>query len=129
LAGLGTRPTVGGQAGSAEVNQGYVLLGGHLRFRDGAHLRPFLALAVGALFTSADGRADSPNLSHSATQWSALVDAGAGATLGLPNRFFLSLAGRAQVAAPYVAIRFLDQTVATAARPNLLVALTLGVWL
>jgi hypothetical protein len=129
LAGLGTRPTVGGQAGSSQVTQGYGLLGGSLRFREGARLRPFVALAVGALFTSVDGRADSPNLGRSAAQWSLLVDGGLGAALRLPNRFYLSLAGHAQFAEPYVAVRFLDQVVATAARPNLLLALTLGAWL
>ena len=52
-----------------------------------------------------------------------------GAQLRLPDRFYLSLAAHAQLAEPYLAVRFVDTVVATSARPNLLLTLTIGAWL
>ena len=129
LAGLGTRPTVETLAGSAAVAQAYGLLGGSLRFRAGERLRPFAALSAGVLRTSVEGRADAPSYGRTAEQWSFLVDAGAGGALRLPDRFYVSLAVHAQLAEPYPAVRFLDVVVATSARPNLLLTLTIGAWL
>jgi len=129
LAGLGTRSTVEGLAGSAQVAQAYGLLGGSFRFRAGARLRPFATLSAGVLRTSVEGRADTPNLGRVLDQWSFLADAGLGASLRLPDRFTLSLAAHAQLAEPYPAVRFVGAVVATSARPNLLLTLTIGAWL
>ena len=130
LAGLGTRPTVEtATAGSAQVAQAYALVGGSLRFREGARVRPFVALAAGALHTSVEGRAEAPNQGRTADQWSVLVDAGLGAQLRLPDRFYVSLSAHAQLAQPYLAVRFVETVVATSGRPNVLVTLTLGAWL
>ena len=129
LAGLGTRPTVASEAGSAQVAQAYGLLGGSVRFRTGERVRPFAALSAGALHTTVEGRADAPNQGRVVDQWSFLVDVGLGAQLRLPDRFYLSLAAHAQLAEPYVAVRFVGAVIATAARPNLLVTLTIGAWL
>jgi len=129
LAGLGTRATVAGDAGSAQVAQSYGLIGGAVRFRAGERFRPLVALAVGALHTSVEGRADAPDQGRVADQWSFLVDAGVGAQLRLPDRFYMSLTAHAQLAEPYVAVRFVGAEVATSARPNLLVTLTIGAWL
>jgi len=129
LAGLGTRPTVANNEGSAQVAQAYGLLGGSVRFRADARLRPFAALAAGALRTSVEGRADTPNQGRAVEQWSFLVDAGVGSQLRLPDRFYLSLAAHAQLAEPYLAVRLVETVVATSARPNLLLTLTIGAWL
>jgi hypothetical protein len=129
LAGLGSRATVDGRVGSAQVAQAYGLVGGGVRFRAGARVRPFAALSAGALHTSVEGRADAPNYGRAVAQWSLLVDAAAGATLRLPDRFYLSGAAHAQLAEPYPGVRFLDEVVATSARPNLLLTLTIGAWL
>jgi hypothetical protein len=131
VAGLGTRSTVETRTGSAQLAQEYLVLGAGYRFLAGQRLRPFLALAAGALHTSVDGRAvDSPpNQGHHAQQWSLLLDGAVGAHLHLRDRFYLSLAAHAQMAEPYVAVRFVDTIVASAARPNLLATLTIGAWL
>jgi hypothetical protein len=129
VAGLGTRPTVESQAGSAQVAQTYALLGGSLRFRAGARVRPFASLSAGALRTSVEGRADTPNLGHAVSQWSFLADAGAGSVLRFPDRFTLSVAIHAQIAEPYVAVRFVGTEVATSGRPNLMLTATVGAWL
>ena len=76
-----------------------------------------------------EGRADAPNQGRVVDQWSFLVDAGVGAQLRLPDRFYVSLAAHAQLAEPYVAVRFVGTDVATAARPNVVVTLTIGAWL
>jgi len=129
LAGLGTRPTVEGPAGTAQVGQAYGLLGGSVRFRTRARFRPFAALSAGALRTSVEGRAAGQNQSETAAQWSFLADAGAGAEVRVPDRFTVSLTVDAQLAEPYVGVRLVDTVGATLARPNLLVTLTVGAWL
>jgi hypothetical protein len=129
LAGLGTRPTVQTGTSSAQVAQEYGVLGAYYRFPAGQRLRPFVALSAGVLHTSVEGRADSPNQGRYADQVSFLLDGGLGATLRLRDRFYLAVAAHAQMAEPYVAIRFVDEVVATSARPNLLLTLTIGAWL
>jgi hypothetical protein len=129
LAGLGTRPAVDSPVGSAEVQQSFGLLGGTFFFRSDVHLRPFVEMAAGFLQTSVEGRADTPNRSRAAGQWSALGDVGVGAVLRLPDRFYLTFGIHAQLAEPYPAVRFLGTVVATTARPNLLLTLSVGAWL
>ena len=129
MAGLGTRPTVTSRIESAQVAQEYFVLGVGYRLRGGERLRPFVALAAGALHTSVDGQADSPDQGRHVEQWSFLLDGGVGAALHLHDRFYLALAAHAQMAEPYLAIRFVDKVVATSARPNLLATLTIGAWL
>ena len=129
LAGLGTRPTVAEEAGSAQVAQAYGLVGANHRFRAGRRVRPFAGMSAGVLHTSVEGRGESPNLGHDVDQWSFLVDADAGVSLRVPDRFTVSLAAHAQLAQPYVAVRFAGTEVATSARPNVLLTLTVGAWL
>jgi hypothetical protein len=129
LAGLGTRATVATTAGNAQVAQDYGVLGGCYRFLSDRRLRPFFALSAGLLRTSVEGRADSPNQGHATEQWSFLLDGSLGAGLRLRDRFTLTVAAHAQMAEPYVAIHFVDTVVATSARPNLLLTLTIGAWL
>jgi hypothetical protein len=129
LAGLGTRATVEDQAGSAQIAQTYGTVGGSFRFRAGARLRPFAALSAGVLHTSVEGRAAAPNRGQATDQWSFLIDAGLGAQLRLPDRFFLSLAAHLQLVEPYPAVRFLETVVATSGQPSLLLTLTIGAWL
>jgi hypothetical protein len=129
LAGLGTRPSVESPAGSAQVAQAYGLLGGSFRFRASTLVHPFAELSAGVLHTSVEGRAAAPNQSRTADQWSFVGDAGIGTLLRLPDRFYLSLAAHVQLAAPYPAVRILGAVVATSARPNVLLTITVGAWL
>jgi hypothetical protein len=130
LAGLGTHPTVGSREGSAEIAQACALLGGRYSFLREQRLRPFVALAAGVLRTSVEGRTESPaNEEQQATQWSLLLDVGVGASLRLRDRLFVSFAVHAQVAQPRLAIRVVDEVVATSAGPNLALSLAMGAWL
>ncbi len=126
LAGLGTRPTIRSGADSAQVEQEYGLLGASYRFLAGHRLRPLLALSAGALHTAVDGRAGSANLGNHVARWSFLLDAGLGLWLSLRDRLFLAATAHVQIAEPYPAIRFVEVVVATSARPNLLLTLTMG---
>lgn len=125
-AAFGTRPRVEAAAGSVDVAQQFALLGLCLCPPSGAGLHPLAALATGALHTALEGQANAPNLGHELERWSLLVDASAGARLDLPERFYLTLATHLQLAAPYVAIHFVDTVVASTGRPNVLLSLTAG---
>jgi hypothetical protein len=129
VAGLGTRPAVENSIGSAQVSQGYGLVGGAFRFRAAERVRPFVALSAGAMHVAVDGRSNGAFRARSAEQWSFLLDGAVGASVRLRDRFYLSVALEAQLAEPYVAIRFADQVVATAGRPNALLTTTVGAWL
>ncbi|HEY5956960.1 MAG TPA: hypothetical protein VIV60_10425 [Polyangiaceae bacterium] len=128
-AGLGSRSSVKAAAGTARVSQDFVLLGASYRFRGGKRLTPFVALSAGALHTSVEGRAENPFQGHNAHSWSLLLDGEFGAAATLHDRLYLSLSAHAQCAEPYPAIRFAGAAVATSARPNALVTLTMGAWL
>jgi hypothetical protein len=130
LAGLGTHASVATTAGNARVAQDFGVVGGCYRLRSSQRLRPFFAIAAGLLRTSVDGSTDSPNKQgHATEQWSLLFDGSLGAGLRLGDRFTLTVAAHAQMAEPYVAIHFVDTVVATSARPNFVLTLTVGAWL
>lgn len=127
-AGFGTSAAVANGTGDASVTQDHVLGGLYYQLRPGRRLRPQIALRAGALHTSAEGRADAPNQGRRATQWSLLVDAGAGAALSLGARTELVLAGHLQMAQPYPALRFVNDVVATTGHPGLLLTAAIDVW-
>lgn len=129
LAAGGARGYVSGSTGSARVAQDHVLLGVGYRALPGRRLRPSFSLSMGALRTAVEGQALPPNQSHDVAQWSFLVDGGLGAVLRIGERWDVSAAAHVQAAAPYPAVRFVGQTVATAASPNLLLGLTVEAWL
>jgi hypothetical protein len=128
VSGLGTRARVEAANSSAQVAQEFALLGANYRFRTDKRLRPFVSLSAGVLHTSSEGRADRPLRAQRAEQWSFLLDGGFGVGAPLRDHFYLSLAAHAQVAEPYPAIRFAGSVVATGARPNILLTLTIGAW-
>jgi len=129
LAGLGSRPTISTNSGSAQVAQQYGVVGGGYRVRPGRGLWPYCSAAVGVLHTGLDGQALPPGLGRAVDQWSFLLDGGLGAGLRITDNYFLSLGAHLHLAAPYVAIHFADTLAATSGRPNLLLTLTLGAWL
>lgn len=128
LAGFGTRPNLEGTAGNAEVAMQYGLMGACYRLDWKHRVRPLGALSLGALRTAVVGQAEPPREGHSVAQWSVLLDASLGAALQLSRHYSVVLAGHAQLAQPYVAIRFGEQKIASMGRPNLLLTLTFGAW-
>jgi hypothetical protein len=128
LAGLGTRPTIETALGTATVSQNYGLVGVSYSPLVGS-VRPYLSLSAGALQTSLEGQADSPQEGHDVTQWSFLFDAGLGARFLLSDRYYFSPSFHVALAEPYVAVHFVDQEVARSGQPNLVGSLTFGAWL
>ncbi len=127
-AGLGSRATVAGRSGHAQVTHQYGVLGGAHRLHAERRVWPFVSLAAGALQTAVEGEADAPRQGHRHDELSFLLDFGIGAGLDLPKPFTLTLAAHLHVAEPYVAVRFEDDVVATTGRPNLVLTLALGAW-
>ncbi|HEX6278332.1 MAG TPA: hypothetical protein VFZ53_35040 [Polyangiaceae bacterium] len=129
LAGLGTRPTLETAAGSATIAQTYGLVGlGFSPWLDFA-ARPFVSFSAGALHTSLEGHADSPEQGHSVSQWSLLFDAAIGARWRVSDRYYLTPAFHVELAHPYVAVHFVDEEVASSGNPNLVGSFTFGAWL
>jgi hypothetical protein len=129
VAGFGTRPTLVGAAGSAQLAQQYGLVGGSYALATFGDLTPSVGLAMGFLRTSVEGHAASPKQGHESEQWSFLVDGSLGTAFELTRRYYLTVAMHVQLAQPYVAIRFIDDAVASSGRPNLLLTCSLGAWL
>ncbi len=128
-AGLGSRPSITTADGSARVSQAYGVLGVCYCPRAEPGLHPLVAVAVGAMRTSHEGRAHPPDTAHEVDQWSFLVEASLGARIDLPGRFYLTLASHAHLAQPYVAIHLVDGVAGSTGRPNLLLTTTVGAWL
>ena len=128
FAGFGSRPIITTSAGSARVAVQYGLAGGAYRLNWSRWFKPLGALSLGALRSAVEGRAESPREGHSLDRWSFLLDASLGAVFEISRHYSLTLAAHAQLAEPYVAIRFADRQVASLGRPNLLLALTIGGW-
>jgi hypothetical protein len=129
VAGFGTRPVLETAVGRARLDQAYALAGLCLCSPAGRGVSPVVSLSAGVLRTSLEGQAASPAEGHVVTQWSFLGEASAGGHLRLSDRYSLTLAFHAQLAQPHVVVHFIDEEVATAGRPNLLVSLTAGAWL
>jgi hypothetical protein len=130
LAGLGTRPSVANQEGSAQLSQAFGLLGGRYSFSSSGPLRPFLGFSAGLLHTQVEGRTQVPsNQEQQVDKWSLLLDGGFGTWLRLRDHVFLSTSLHVQIAEPRLAIRFVDHIVARSGGPNLLLALSVGAWL
>lgn len=129
FAGFGTRPSVVSAAGGAHVAQQQGLLGASYLLAALGPFTPSLGVALGVLHTSVEGYAASPKQGHVVDRWSMLLDGSVGTAFQLSRRYYLTLAMHVQVAEPYVAIRFVDDAVASTGRPNLLMTCSLGGWL
>lgn len=129
LAGLGSTAGVQGAAGRARVKQEYSVLAVCYCPRSEYALAPFVSAGVGALRTSLQGDAVAPARGHEVEQWSFLLEGGVGVRFHLPGPFYVSLSPQVHFAEPYVSIHFVDATVASMGRPNLLFAATAGAWL
>jgi hypothetical protein len=129
LSGFGTKPELRASAGTVRVAHDHGSLGICYCPISRRALAPYVALAAGAVRTSLYGEADAPARGHEVEHWSLLLDAGVGARLRLPGRFYSTLTGHVQLVLPHVAIHIVDQQVASTGRPNLAGNLALGAWL
>jgi hypothetical protein len=129
IAGLGTRAHVGSPVSSAQISQQFATAGVTIRARARKRVRPAFSLALGALHTSAEGRADWPYDAWTAAKWSFLADLGVGVRLFVVPHYEVAIEAHGQLAEPYPVVRFLDANVASTGRPTLLFTLALVAWL
>jgi hypothetical protein len=84
---------------------------------------------VGWLHTLINGSAEAPRLGHSERRWALLFDGSVGMAVRIYGRAHATVAAHVQWAEPSVSVYFVDQSVASTGRPNLMLSLTLGAWL
>ncbi len=126
-AGFGSRPRIETAAGHVDVQRAFGLLGLCICTPSLRGVHPLVALSLGAVHTALDGQADASYLGHRVDKWALLLDAGAGARIGLPARVYLTMTGHVQLAEPYVAVHVVDAVVAITGHPNVLLTFTVGV--
>ena len=126
--GLGTRPTIQTDIGTASVSQSLLLLEGAVWLRPRRHVRPLLSLGVGAERIAVDGTAN-PGLPYQGernARWFAAGDVGAGFALRVHAHWELLLEAHALFTAPRPAVRFFDVEAARTGQPTLMAILTLA---
>jgi hypothetical protein len=128
-AGLGTRPEISGDAGTAKISQAIVLVEAIARPYESRWGSPKVSAGAGAHYLGVEGRAAEPLEGLSASLWSAAVDFGAGVSSGRTSAFELSVEAHAVFAFPYPRVRFVDEQKASAGRPTLLLTATVIGWL
>jgi len=125
--GLGTRPSVQTDIGSATVSQNLLLLEGSAWLRPQRSLRPLFSLGLGAERVGVEGTAGSPDYQGERNaRWFAAGDVGVGLGLRLRAHWEVLLEAHALFAAPRPAVRFFDIELARAGQPTLLLILTLA---
>ncbi len=129
VSGLGTQPRVSSGAEWADVGQATALAEVGLVLRPGRRVRPALTLGAGALRATTDGGGTYPYVGVHASRWTALFDAGLGATIAVGARWALAVELHLQLAAPRPVVRFSGVDAATLARPAIAATVTLVTWL
>lgn len=125
IAGLGSRPLVQSEYGTATVSQTTALLEFALSPGLDQRLYPLLSLGGGILHVAVAGSGVEPYEGLSARQWSALFDAGGGIAVAIGSRFFLGSEVHAFVASPHPVVRFVDKAEAVIAAPGVVFSLSL----
>lgn len=128
-AGLGTRPEISGDAGTAHISQAIVLAEAIARPYKGKWVSPSISFGAGAHYFGVEGRAALPLEGQSASLWSAALDLGVGVASAQSSLFELALEAHALFAYPYPSVRFVDERKATAGRPTLFITATVAGWL
>jgi opacity protein-like surface antigen len=131
VAGLGTRARVDSAGGDVDVSHQLALAEALWAFRPGRRWQPFVSVGAGAAYVSARGFPPAGTISstgRSASTWAFVADAGTGVHVALGEHVHLACEVHVEGDAPYPAIRFLGNQLATEGRPTLLGSLSLLVW-
>lgn len=129
VAGLGNESNVAGADGGASMSWSYGVIGASYYFAELGMLEPFMAVAVGAQYSSIEGRAEAPLQVHDTQRWVGLSELSLGAMVPLSPRYYLTIAGHAQFTAPSIVVHVLDDVAAVSGRPNWGGSFAAGVWL
>jgi hypothetical protein len=128
-AGLGTRPEISGDAGTARISQAIVLAEAIARPYKGRWVSPSISFGAGTHYFGVEGRASEPLEGQSASLWSIALDLGVGVSSARSSLFEFALEAHALLAYPYPSVRFIDERKATAGRPTVFITATVAGWL
>ena len=123
---LGTQPRVDAQTGTASVEQGVALLEGVARFWRDSPLQPLFSVGAGTYYVGVNGSGVSPYPGAHSSEFALGLDAGAGVSIAISSQFDIVFELHALIAAPGLAVRFLDVDEARIGRPSLFATLTMA---
>jgi len=127
--GLGTRPLVTGDSGTARLQQWHALGEAVLLPWPSLRILPFFTLGLGVEHVDVDGEATWPYRGIHSSAWTFALDGGVGVTLKMSSRLALVTEGHAEFSAPYPMLRFAGENSAKIGQPTLVASLALGVTL
>jgi len=129
MAGLGSRPRVDSDQGSASISQVLALAEVAIAFRPGSRIRPTLSVGGGMLYLESAGTGIAPFQGVRQTRFTAAVDAGVGILARARSNVSFAFEINGVLASPHPIIRFYQTEVAAVAFPGVLASLTMVVWL
>jgi hypothetical protein len=127
FAGLGTRPLVAGEGGTARLQQWHALGEAVLMPWPSRRITPLFTLGLGVEHVDVDGEASWPYRGYHSSAWTFVTDAGVGVALKLSSRMALVTEGHTAFTWPYPMLRFSGEDSAKIGRPTLVASLALGV--
>jgi hypothetical protein len=124
--GFGTEPQVHRDTRSASVAESVLLAEAVAWFRQPGSVRPMVSLGLGAERFAVTGSGPLPYQGEQNARWFFAADAGAGFAVRLGLHWEMQVEAHALVPLPRPTVRFVDDEVAQAGQPTLLMVLTLA---
>lgn len=128
-AGLGTRPQVQSDLGTARFAQSFFILDVTYGLQASSRLRPYAALGGGAYYSEVFGSSASALPSKNSSAWAMALEIGAGSSYRLSQSLELIAELDALLLSPYAVVRFADQERAKTGRPAVLFSTSVRGWL
>lgn len=128
-AGLGTRPQITSELGTARFAQSFFILDATYGLQASTRLRAYAALGGGAYHARVFGSSATELPSKDSSAWAVALEAGAGFSYRLARSIELVTELDALLLSPYAVVRFADQERAKTGRPAVLLATAVRGWL
>jgi hypothetical protein len=129
IMGLGSRPRIETDYGSATVSQSIGIVEAGAIWRRAKRIRPGIFLGAGVLHVGVVGAGHSPYEGREPDRWSFAFAGGVGVAFALHSQLALTTELAALMATPHPTVRFAGTQVATIGFPSLLLTLALQVTL
>lgn len=127
LAGLGSRPVVHSEYGTATISQSMALVEFAVVPQLDHRIVPLLSIGAGVLNVAVTGSGVAPWEGVASRQWSTTFDGGAGIAVAIGSHTSLATELHALLASPHPVVRFADTRAATIGEPSLMFSITLRV--
>jgi len=124
--GLSSQPQVHVETRSASVSESVLLVEAVAWFRQPGSVRPMVSLGLGGEHFAVAGSGPLPYQGEQNARWFFATDAGAGFAVRVGLHWEAQVEVHALVPMPRPTVRFVDDEVAQAGQPTLLVVLTLA---